>query len=155
VRLIDAEGKQVGVVSLVEALGKADESGLDLVEIAPTITPPVCRIMDYGKYLFEQSKRHKHKARQIHIKEIKMRPVTDIGDYNVKLRKAMDFLKVGDKVKFTIRFRGREIDHQGLGMEVLQRTANDLKEYSVIEQPPKHEGRQLIMILASAKYQRK
>lgn len=150
-RLIDADGQQAGIVTLTEALEKAETSELDLVEIAPSATPPVCRIMDYGKYLFEQSKRFKNKAKQIHLKEIKFRPVTDIGDYNVKVRKALDFLKDGDKVKFTVRFRGREIDYQGLGMEILQRAANDLKEHGTVEQSPKIEGRQITMVIVPAK----
>jgi len=152
VRLIDAEGEQAGIVIVAEALAKAQESGLDLVEIAPTATPPVCRIMDYGKYLFEQSKRHKKKTKQVHVKEIKMRPVTEIGDYTVKIRKAIEFLKEGDKVKFVIRFRGREIDYQELGLEILRRAEIDLREYGTIDQPAKFEGRQLVMLVVPTRH---
>jgi len=128
-------------------LAKAQEAGLDLVEISPTAVPPVCRIMDYGKYLFEQSKRHKKKTKQVQVKEIKMRPVTEIGDYTVKIRKAIDFLKDGDKVKFIVRFRGREIDYQGLGLEILRRAEIDLREYGTVEQSARMEGRQLVMLI--------
>ena len=128
-------------------MAKAQEAGLDLVEISPTAVPPVCRIMDYGKYLFEQSKRHKKKTKQVQVKEIKMRPVTEIGDYTVKIRKAIDFLKDGDKVKFIVRFRGREIDYQGLGLEILRRAEIDLREYGTVEQSARMEGRQLVMLI--------
>lgn len=151
-RLIDADGEQLGVVDVHTALSKAQDADLDLVEIAPLAKPPVCRIMDYGKYLFEQSKRHKKKTKQIQVKEIKMRPVTEIGDYTVKVRKAMEFLKEGDKVKFIIRFRGREIDYQNQGMEILRRVEQDLKECGVVEQQPKAEGRQLVMLVVPAKH---
>jgi translation initiation factor IF-3 len=151
VRLIGVDGQQVGVVSILEALKMAEEAELDLVEIAPTVVPPVCRIMDYGKYLFEQNKRHKHKTSRVQVKEIKMRPVTEIGDYNVKVRKARGFLEENHKVKFSVRFRGREMDFQSLGMEILQRAANDLKEYGVVEQQPKVEGRQMIMLMSPGK----
>lgn len=153
--MIDAEGEQAGIVSTAEAFAKAQELGLDLVEISPTATPPVCRIMDYGKYLFELSKRHKNKAKQVHVKEIKMRPVTEIGDYTVKMRKAIEFLKDGDKVKFIIRFRGREMDYQELGMEILRRAEIDLHDYGTVEQPAKIEGRQLVMLVIPVKHQGK
>lgn len=118
-RLIDKDGGQVGIVSSQEALQKAQEANLDLVEIAPQSTPPVCRIMDFGKYLFEQRKRLKKKSKQIQVKEVKMRPVTDVGDYLVKVRKAVVFLQEGNKVKFTVRFRGRELSYQQQGIDRL------------------------------------
>ena len=120
-RLIGVDGQQVGIVEINDALGKAEEAGLDLVEISPTATPPVCRIMDYGKYLFELGKRQKKKVKQTShvVKELKFRPVTEIGDYNVKLRKAIDFLKTGNKVKITVRFRGREVAYQDLGSDII------------------------------------
>lgn len=155
VRLIDAEGEQVGVVNILDALQRAEEASLDLVEIAPNVAPPVCRIMDYGKYLFEQSKRHKNKAKQIQIKEIKLRPATNLGDYNIKVRKAKIFLEEGNKVKFTVRFRGREMDYQQLGLEMLQRAENDLKDCGAVEQQPRIEGRQLSMFMVPIKTQHK
>lgn len=154
-RLIGVEGEQIGVVPIIDALSKAEEAGLDLVEIAPTVNPPVCRIMDYGKYLFEISKRQKNKAKQIQIKEVKLRPVTEIGDYTIKIRKAKDFLLAGNKVKFTVRFRGREMNYQQLGIGILQRAENDLKDCAVVEQLPRIEGRQLTMFVAPAKAQKK
>lgn len=149
--MIGADGHQIGVVTIQEALLKAEEANLDLVEISPNIAPPVCRIMDYGKYLFEQSKRLKKKSKQIHIKELKLRPNTDIGDYQVKLRKASDFLKNGDKVKITVRFRGREMSYQGLGKDILERMVRDLEGVGSIEQAPKLEGRQLVTVLMPVK----
>ena len=122
-----------------------------MVEIAPEAKPPVCRIMDYGKYLFEQSKKHKKKSKHIHVKEIKMRPGTDIGDYQIKLRKIISFLEQDDKVKVTIRFRGREIAYQQLGRDMLKRVEQDLLEYATIEQLPKLEGRQMIMVVGPKK----
>jgi translation initiation factor IF-3 len=151
VRLIDVDGKQLGVVFLKEAILKAEEADLDLVEIAPETDPPVCRVMDYGKYLFEQSKKTKKKSRQIQIKEIKMRPVTDVGDYTTKIRKTIAFLQEGDKVRVVIRFRGREITYQQLGMEILQRVTNDVAEYGAVEQMPKMEGRQMVMTISPKK----
>jgi len=156
VRLIDAEGNQAGVVSVREALAKAQEAALDLVEIAPTAKPPVCRIMDYGKFLFEQNKkRHaaKKKQKQIQVKEIKFRPGTDEGDYQVKLRNLIRFLEEGDKAKITLRFRGRELAHQEIGMQLLKRVETDLAEHGVVEQFPKMEGRQMIMVLSPKKQQ--
>lgn len=139
---------------LQEALQAAEEKELDLVEIVPTATPPVCRVMDYGKHLFEENKK-KHAARkkqkQIQIKEVKFRPGTDQGDYNVKLRNATRFLENGDKVKVTLRFRGREMAHQELGSQMLKRIEEDLSELSVVEQFPKMEGRQMVMVLAPKK----
>jgi len=151
VRLIDAEGEQAGVMSSREALAKAEAVGLDLVEISPNTAPPVCRIMDYGKYLFELSKRSKKKSKQVQVKEIKMRPVTDIGDYQVKMRKAGEFLDAGDKVKITVRFRGREMAYQDLGRDLLDRVVRDMQEHAVIEQTPRMEGRQMVMVLSPAK----
>lgn len=150
-RLIGADGSQIGVVDIAEALAKARAAELDLVEIAAEAKPPVCRIMNYGKFLFELSKKHKKKSKQIIVKEIKMRPVTEIADYTVKLRKIMEFLQDGDKVKITIRFRGREIAYQNLGMNMLQRMKDDLGERAIIEQPPRLEGRQLVMVIMPKK----
>ncbi len=150
-RLIDAEGQQVGVLSIQEALQKAQEVSLDLVEIAPQLTPPVCRIMDFGKYLFEQRKRLKKKSKRVQLKEIKMRPVTDIGDYLVKVRQAVAFLQEGDKVKLTVRFRGRELSYQQQGVDILRRAENDLKEYGTVEQAPKMEGKQMVMLIVPGK----
>ena len=150
VRLIDAEGEQVGVVSIADALQRAEESGLDLVEISPNAVPPVCRVMDYGKFVYETNKRQqaaKKKQKLIHIKEVKFRPGTDIGDYQVKLRNLMRFLENGDKTKVTLRFRGREMAHQELGLQLLKRVEADLQEYGVVEQFPKMEGRQMVMVL--------
>ena len=144
----------VGVVPIKEALQMAEESELDLVEVAPQAVPPVCRIMDYGKYLFEESKkRHaaKRKQKQIQVKELKFRPTTEEADYQVKLRKLIEFLEEGDKAKVTLRFRGREMMHQELGMKLLKRVEADLSELSVVEQFPKMEGRMMIMVLAPKK----
>lgn len=132
----------------------AEEAGLDLVEISPNASPPVCRIMDYGKYRFEQNKKlaqQKKKQRQVQIKELKMRPGTDVGDYQVKLRSALRFLEEGDKVKFTVRFRGREMSYQELGVELLKRIEHDLGEAALIEQRPKLEGRQIVMVVGPKK----
>jgi len=152
--LIGAAGEQVGVVSLAAANKLAEEAELDLVEIAPTAVPPVCRIMDYGKYKYrEAKKRHeaKLKQKQIVVKEIKFRPGTDAGDYKIKLRNLTRFLEDGDKAKITLRYRGREMAHQELGVRLIERVRNDLEPYSVVEQYPKMEGRQLIMVLAPKK----
>ncbi|MDQ5884323.1 MAG: translation initiation factor [Pseudomonadota bacterium] len=154
VRLIDAEGEQVGIVSTREALRAAEESGLDLVEISPTAKPPVCRIMDYGKFLFEVSKKQaeaKKKQKQIQVKELKFRPTTEEGDYQVKLRNLVRFLEHGDKVKITLRFRGREVAHQDLGMKILERLQQDTAEFGIVEQQAKREGRQLLMVLSPKK----
>ena len=127
---------------------------MDLVEISPNVSPPVCRIMDFGKFLYEESKRKqaaKKKQKQIHIKEVKFRPGTEIGDYQVKLRKLIEFLEDGDKTKVTMRFRGREMAHRELGLDVLKRVEADLAEYGVMEQEPKLEGRQMVMVLAPKK----
>ncbi len=144
----------LGVVPIREAQQAALDAELDLVEIVPNASPPVCRVMDYGKYIFEESKkRHaaKKKQKQIQVKEIKFRPGTDEGDYQVKLRNLIRFLTEGDKAKVTIRFRGRELMHQELGMKVVQRLETDLVEYGVVEQHPKMEGRQLVMVLSPKK----
>ncbi len=153
VRLIDQEGNQVGVVRTDQALVRAEEVGLDLVEISPTAKPPVCRIMNYGKYQFEQRKRkaaQRKKQRQIQLKEIKMRPGTDVGDYQVKLRKITTFLERGDRVKISLRFRGREMQYRELGLELLNRVKKDLENVT-IEQEPKLEGRQMTMVVMRAK----
>lgn len=154
VRLIAADGKQVGIVTVREALRLSEEAELDLVEISPDAVPPVCRIMDYGKYLFELNKvkaAQRKKQKQIQIKEVKFRPGTDIGDYQIKLRKLIDFLKEGDKVKITVRFRGREMLYQDIGVSLLDRIEKDLSEYSSVEQRPKLEGRQLVMLFGPKK----
>ena len=133
---------------------KAAADSLDLVEIVPTAEPPVCRIMDYGKFKFSQSKQkgaNKKKQKKTQVKEIKMRPGTDIGDYNIKLKKLMEFLENGDKTKVTVRFRGREMAHRELGMEMLKRVEKDLEEYGAVEQFPKMEGRQMIMVIGPVK----
>ena len=154
VRLIGTDGEQVGIVSLDQALSAAEEAREDLVEIVPNAEPPVCRIMDYGKFLFEQKKQKqaaKKKQKQVHIKEVKFRPGTGEGDYQVKLRNLIRFLTDGDKTKVTMRFRGREHAHRELGLELLQRVENDLAEYGQIEQKPMMEGRQMVMVLAPKK----
>jgi translation initiation factor IF-3 len=153
VRLIDHEGHQCGVVSIKTALSTAEEAGLDLVEISPTASPPVCRVMDYGKYMFEQSKRRaaaKKKQKLVHVKEVKFRPATDVGDYNVKVRKIRTFLERGDKVKISLRFRGREMQHRELGMDLLTRIKGDLDNI-VVEQEPRLEGRQMTMVVMQGK----
>ncbi len=140
----------MGVVSLEEALTQAAEAALDLVEISPNADPPVCRIMDYGKFRYQDSKRKaaaKKKQKQTQIKEVKFRPGTDIGDYTVKLKNLKRFLEHGDKAKVTLRFRGREMAHQELGLELLKRVEEDLKEIAVVEQYPKMEGRQMVMVM--------
>jgi translation initiation factor IF-3 len=149
--LIGAGGEQVGVVSLAAANKMAEEAELDLVEIAPTAQPPVCRIMDYGKFKYRESKkRHeaKLKQKQIVVKEVKFRPGTDEGDYKIKLRNLIRFLEEGDKTKITLRYRGRELAHQEFGIRLLERVRGDLEPYGVVEQWPKMEGRQLVMVLA-------
>jgi translation initiation factor IF-3 len=154
VRLIGADGNQVGIVPIGEAKRMAEEAGLDLVEISPTAAPPVCRIMNFGKFQYEESKRRhaaRKKQKQIQVKEVKFRPGTDIGDYQVKLRNLMRFLENGDKAKVTLRFRGREMAHQELGMQLLKRVEEDLKEYGAVEQYPRLEGRQMVMVIAPRK----
>lgn len=152
--MIDNEGEQLGVVSLEEAKQTAQDAGLDLVEISPNADPPVCRIMDYGKFRYEDSKKKaaaKKKQKQMQIKEVKFRPGTDAGDYEVKLRNLRRFLEDGDKVKVTMRFRGREMAHQELGLELLQEVEKDLEEIGTVEQYPKLEGRQMVMVVAPKK----
>ncbi len=144
----------MGIVSSREAKQIAFDSELDLVEISPTAEPPVCRVMDYGKFRFEQSKKvqaAKKKQKLIHIKEVKFRPGTDEGDYQIKLRNLIRFLVDGDKAKVTVRFRGRELSHRELGMDLLKRIENDLLEHATVEQFPKLEGKQLSMTLAPKK----
>jgi len=144
----------MGVMSIEEAQKIADDAELDLVEISPTASPPVCRIMDYGKYRFEEAKKSaeaRKKQKQIQVKEVKFRPGTDEGDYQVKLRNLIRFLSEGDKTKVTLRFRGREMAHQDLGRKLLQRVEADLVEYGSVEQFPKMEGRQMIMVLSPKK----
>ena len=155
VRVIDAEGEQAGVMPLEQGIELARDAGLDLVEVSPTADPPVCRIMDFGKYLFEQNKKAqsaRRKQKQVHVKEIKFRPGTEEGDYQVKLRKLVEFLENGDKTKVTLRFRGREMAHQELGANLLARVRQDLEEYGSVEQMPQMEGRQMIMVIAPKKH---
>lgn len=150
-RLIGRDGEQIGVVPLQIAQSKAEEAELDLVEIVPNASPPVCRVMDYGKFLFELNKKRqaaKKKQKQIHVKEVKFRPGTDEGDYQIKLRNLIKFLNNGDKVKVTLRFRGRELVHQELGTKMLDRIKKDLEVHGAVEQFPKLEGRQMVMVLA-------
>jgi translation initiation factor IF-3 len=140
VRLIDAEGEMVGVMATDKALETADEAGLDLVEVSPNAEPPVCRVMDYGKYLFEENKKRqaaKKKQKQIQVKEVKFRPGTEEGDYQVKMRNLVRFLSDGDKAKVTLRFRGREMAHQELGMNLLKRVAADLEELARLSSFPR------------------
>lgn len=154
VRVIGADGEMVGVLSREEALQLAEEAGMDLVEIQPNADPPVCRVMDFGKFKFELQKKAnlaKKKSKQIEIKEVKFRPVTDEGDYQIKLRKMRGFLEEGDKVKVNIRFRGREMSHQELGREMAARIETDLGEDIVVESRPRLEGRQMVMMIAPKK----
>jgi translation initiation factor IF-3 len=144
----------VGIKSTQEALRAAKESGYDLVEISPNAKPPVCRIMDYGKFLFESRKKKaeaKKKQKQIRVKEVKFRPTTDSGDYQVKLRNLLGFLNHGDKVKITVRFRGREVAHQEIGMKIMERLLQDTADYAMVEQQATRDGRQLLMVLAPRK----
>ncbi|MDN5781751.1 MAG: translation initiation factor IF-3 [Luteimonas sp.] len=154
VRVIGADGEMVGVLSRDEALQLAQESGLDLVEIQPNADPPVCKIMDFGKFRFEQQKKAneaKKKTKQVEIKEMKFRPVTDEGDYQIKLRNMRRFLEEGDKIKVNIRFRGREMSHQELGREMATRIETELGDEIVIESRPRLEGRQMVMMIAPKK----
>lgn len=151
VRLVDAQGEMVGIVTIRDALIAAEEAGLDLVEVAPNADPPVCKILDYGKYKYEAQKKAneaRKKQKIIEVKEIKMRPNIDDNDYEVKMRSARRFIEEGDKVKVTMRFRGREMAHQDLGMNVLIRVRDELEAVAKVEQMPKVEGRQMIMVLA-------
>jgi len=152
--LTGEDGEQVGIVTLRAALEAAEEAGCDLVEIAPMAKPPVCRLMDFGKYKYEEAKRAheaKQKQKQIQVKEVKLRPGTDENDYQIKLRNLIKFLNEGDKAKVTLRFRGREMAHQEFGMRQLERVRTDLEEIGQVEQMPKMEGRQMIMVIAPKK----
>ncbi|MFA5488541.1 MAG: translation initiation factor IF-3 [Candidimonas sp.] len=154
VRLIGVEGEQLGVVKISDALALSEQNDVDLVEIAPNASPPVCRLMDYGKFKYQEQKRlHEARAKQkvIQVKEVKFRPGTDEGDYQVKLRNLKRFIEEGDKAKVTLRFRGREMAHQELGMRVLERVRDDLIDLVQVEAMPKLEGRQMVMVLAPRK----
>jgi translation initiation factor IF-3 len=154
VRLSGVENEPLGIVSLADAFRMAEEANVDLVEIAPTAQPPVCRLMDYGKFKYqEQKKAHEAKLKQkvIQVKEVKFRPGTDEGDYNIKLRNLIKFLEEGDKTKITLRFRGREMAHQEIGMRMLEKLRQDLDPHGQVEQFPKMEGRQMVMVLAPKK----
>ncbi len=156
VRLIGVDNEQLGVVSLDTAMQMAEEADTDLVEIAPTAEPPVCRLMDFGKFKYRESKkRHeaKLKQKQVQVKEVKFRPGTDEGDYQIKLRNLLRFLQEGDKAKVTLRFRGREMAHQEFGVRLLERVRDDLVEIATVEQFPKLEGRQMIMVVAPKRKQ--
>lgn len=153
-RVTGADGESLGIISLAEAKEVAYAADLDLVEISPNADPPVCRVMNYGKFVFEQNKKQqqaKKKQKQIQVKEIKFRPGTDEGDYQVKLRNLVKFLTEGNKTKITVRFRGREMAHREIGMELLKRVEKDLEELAIVEQFPKLEGRQMVMVMAPKK----
>ena len=155
VRVIGSTGDQLGIMTVQEALRSAESSALDLVEVAPGAEPPVCRIMDYGKFVFEQNKKAqsaRRKQKQIQVKEVKFRPGTEEGDYQVKLRNLIKFLTHGDKAKVTLRFRGREMVHQELGAELLKRVQADLEDYGSVEQQPLMEGRQMVMVISPRKH---
>jgi len=152
--LVGIEGEPLGIVTLAEAFAKAEEADIDLVEIAPNATPPVCRLMDYGKFKYAESKKQhevKLKQKQVQVKEIKFRPGTDDGDYAIKVRNIIRFIEDGDKAKITLRFRGREITHQEFGLALLRRVEADTKEVALVEQFPKMEGRQMVMVLGPQK----
>ena len=152
--MVGEDGEQLGIVSLADARTRAETAELDLVEIAPTAKPPVCRIMDYGKFKYREAKKQheaKLKLKQIQVKEVKFRPGTDEGDYLIKLRNLTRFLGEGDKAKITLRFRGREMAHQEFGVRLLERIRNDLEPHSVVESWPRLEGRQMVMLLAPKK----
>ena len=158
VRIIDEEGEQLGIMEIDEARRTADERGLDLVEVAPNARPPVCKIMDYGRYKYEQAKKDKQakkKQHQVHVKEMKFRPKIDDHDYEHKVAQVRDFLEKGDKVKLTIMFRGREMMHKEFGEAILERVKKDLKDVSEIEQEAKAEGRNMTMVLAPSKHSQK
>lgn len=153
-RLIGSDGNQVGIVPVEQALEAAQEISLDLVEVVPNAEPPVCRLMDYGRFRFEQSKKKnaaRKKSKQIQLKEVKFRPGTEEGDYRVKMRNLTRFLEDGDKAKVTLRFRGREMAHRELGSRLLERVRSDLEELATVEQMPRMEGRQMVMVLAPRK----
>jgi translation initiation factor IF-3 len=152
--LVGIDNEPIGIVKLAEAFRLSEQNDVDLVEIAPQASPPVCRLMDYGKFKYQESKKqHEAKLKQkvIQVKEVKFRPGTDDGDYNVKLRNLTRFLEEGDKTKITLRFRGREMAHQEIGMRMLDRLRQDLDEHGQVEQMPKMEGRQMVMVLAPKK----
>ncbi len=152
--MIDAEGEQAGVLTRDEALAMAQEQGLDLVEIQPNADPPVCRIMDFGKFRFDAQKKAsaaKKRQKQVEIKELKFRPTTDVGDYTIKMKNLRRFLEEGDKVKITIRFRGREMAHQELGDQMIKKIAADIVDEAVVEQYPRMEGRLMVMMIAPKK----
>jgi translation initiation factor IF-3 len=153
--LIDAEGNQVGIVSRYDALRMAEDAELDLVEISPQAVPPVCKIMNFGKFRYQQQKKAneaKKNQKVIEVKEVKFRPGTEEADYQVKLRNVMRFLDDGDKVKITLRFRGREMAHQNVGMQVYERIEKDVGETAIVEQRPKLEGRQMVMVISPRKH---
>ncbi|KMQ80473.1 Translation initiation factor 3 [Candidatus Burkholderia pumila] len=153
-RLVGVDNEPLGIVKLAEAFRQSEQLDVDLVEIAPQASPPVCRLMDYGKFKYSEAKKqHEAKLKQkiVQVKEVKFRPGTDDGDYNIKLRNLTRFLEDGDKTKITLRFRGREMAHQEIGMRMLERLKADLDEYGQVEQMPKMEGRQMIMVLAPKK----
>ena len=153
-RLVGVKGEPIGIVTLAVANTMAEEAEVDLVEIAPTAQPPVCRLMDYGKFRYQESKKKhdaKLKQKQVQIKEVKFRPNTDDGDYNIKLRNLIGFLEEGDKAKITLRFRGREMAHQEFGIRLLERVRDDLEPHAVVEQFPRMEGRQMVMVLSPKK----
>jgi translation initiation factor IF-3 len=154
VRLVGANGEQIGIVPIIQAMKMAEEAQVDLVEIAPLAKPPVCKLMDIGKFKYQEAKRAheaKLKQKQIQVKEVKFRPGTDEGDYQIKLRNLIRFLEEGDKTKVTLRYRGREMAHQEFGIRLIERVKQDLDVYGVVEQFPKMEGRQLVMVLAPKK----
>ena len=154
--MIGGEGEQLGIFSVRQALHMAEEAEVDLVEIAPMAAPPVCRLMDFGKFKYQEAKRQaeaRKKQKIVEVKEIKFRPGTDENDYQIKMRNVVKFLGEGDKAKITMRFRGREMAHQEIGMRVLERIKGELEQLAVVEQFPKMEGRQLIMVLAPSKKQ--
>ncbi len=153
-RLIDAEGNQVGVVDTHDAMARAEEAGLELVEISPNADPPVCKIMDYGKFVYQKDKQQqaaRKKQKQVQIKEVKFRPSTDENDFQTKLRNAIRFLEEGNKVKLTIRYRGREMAHQDRGFDLIDRITTELGELAQVEQTPRREGRQTTMVVTPRK----
>jgi len=154
VRLVGEKGEQLGIVTIAQALKLSEEAEVDLVEIAPMAVPPVCKMMDFGKFKYREAKKAheaKLKQKQIQVKEVKFRPGTDEGDYKIKLRNLIKFLEEGDKTKVTLRYRGREMAHQEFGVRLIERVKGDLEPYGVVEQWPKMEGRQLVMVLAPKK----
>jgi translation initiation factor IF-3 len=154
VRVIGADGSQVGIMLTRDAISKAESEGLDLVEVSPNADPPVCKIMDYGKFIYQKDKAQqaaRKKQKQIQVKEVKFRPTTEEADYQTKLRALVRFLEEGDKIKITLRYKGREMAHQELGFQLIDRIKGDLEEHALIEQSPKLEGRQTVMVMAPRK----